>query len=93
MDRADRRSRNMAVTSAVGRAVVGTLDPERAFHAIAEGAVLDGLKLDGLALVPTGSPPAFHELVAGDLDRPTLRAALRAQLIAQPRQRAPHRGR
>src|SRR6202011_1930782 len=31
IDRADRRSRTLGVTSAVDRAVVGTLDPERAF--------------------------------------------------------------
>ncbi|HEV7663447.1 MAG TPA: ATP-binding protein [Chloroflexota bacterium] len=86
MDRADRRSRNMAVTSAVGRAVVGTLDPERAFQAIAETAVLDGLKLDGLALLPIGTPAAFHQHVATDADRPSLRDALVAQLALQPRQ-------
>ena len=85
MDRADRRSRNMAVTSAVGRAVVGTLDPERAFQAIAESVVLDGLKLDGLALVPLDSPPAFNEHVASEGDRPSLRAALAAQLLLVPR--------
>jgi signal transduction histidine kinase len=86
MDRADRRSRNMAVTSAVGRAVVGTLDPERAFQAIAEGAVLEGLKLDGLALLPLGSPAAFHEHVASEVDRRTLRGALVEQLVIHPRQ-------
>jgi signal transduction histidine kinase len=86
MDRADRRSRNLAVTSAVGRAVVGTLDPERAFQAIAERVVLDGLKLDGLALLPIDSPPAFQEHVASDSDRPTLRAALVEELARQPRQ-------
>jgi signal transduction histidine kinase len=85
-DRADRRSRNMAVTSAVGRAVAGTLDPERAFEAIAEGAVLDGLKLDGLALVPLGRPPGFSAHVAADVDRPATRAALREQLVLAPRQ-------
>jgi signal transduction histidine kinase len=92
MDRADRRSRNMAVTSAVGRAVVGTLDPERAFQAIAEGAVLDGLKLDGLALVPMGSPAAFREHVVCEVDRPTLRSAIVEQLIQQPRQIDLHTG-
>src|SRR5579859_1212848 len=86
MDRADRRSRNLAVTSAVGRAVVGTLDPERAFHAIAERAVLDGLKLDGLAIVPIDSPPAFVAHVASAADRPTLRTVLVEQLALQPRQ-------
>src|SRR5216684_505947 len=86
MDHADRRSRNLAVTSAVGRAVVGTLDPERAFQAIAERVVLDGLKLDGLALLPIDSPAAFLEHVASDNDRPALRAALLEQLARQPRQ-------
>src|SRR5207302_7606858 len=86
MDRADRRSRNMAVTSAVGRAVVGTLDPERAFQAIAERVVLDGLKLDGLALLPIDSSAAFLEHVASDHDRPALRAGLVEQLALQPRQ-------
>jgi signal transduction histidine kinase len=86
MDRADRRSRNLAVTSAVGRAVVGTLDPEQAFEAIAERAVLDGLKLDGLALLPTSSPAAFDGRVASDLDRPTLCAALVVQLGLEQRQ-------
>jgi signal transduction histidine kinase len=86
MDRADRRSRNMAVTSAVGRAVVGTLDPERAFQAIAEGAVLDGLRLDGLALLPIGSPATFSEHVATDADRPTLRRAVIERLGLRPRQ-------
>jgi signal transduction histidine kinase len=84
MDRADRRSRNMAVTSAVGRAVAGTLDPERAFRAIAEPAVLEGLKLDGLALLPIGAA-LFHEHVACDVDRATLRAALIEQLTLEPR--------
>jgi len=86
MDRSDRRSRNLAVTSAVGRAVVGTLDPERAFEAIAERAVLDGLKLDGLALLPLDFSATFGEHVASDLDRPTLRAAVVAQLSLAPRQ-------
>src|SRR6266851_2554713 len=62
------------------------LDPERAFQAIAERVVLDGLKLDGLALLPIDSPPAFHEHVASDSDRPELRAALVEQLTLQPRQ-------
>jgi len=86
LDHADRRSRSMAVTSAVGRAVVGTLDPERAFQAIAEAAVLDGLKLDGLALVPVASPTAFHEHVVCDVDLPALRSAIVEQLIQEPRQ-------
>lgn len=86
LDRADRRSRNLAVTSAVGRAVVGTLDPERAFQAIAERAVLEGLKLDGLALLPIDAPAAFGEHVASDADRPLLRAALLGQLVLRPRE-------
>jgi len=86
MDSADRRSRNLAVTSAVGRAVAGTLDPERAFAAIVERAVLDGLKLDGLALLPMNSPGAFEGRVASDVDRPTMRAALVAQLGLKQRQ-------
>lgn len=86
IDRADRRSRNLGVTSAVGRAVAGTLDPERAFEAIAERVVLDGLKLDGLALLPIDSPPAFAGHVASDTDRPILRRALVERLALHPRQ-------
>lgn len=86
MDRADRRSRNLAVTNAVGRAVVGTLDPQRAFKAIAESAVLEGLKLDGLALSPIGSSPAFSEHVTTETDRRQLRAALVDQVALFPRQ-------
>ncbi len=48
--------------------------------------VLDGLKLDGLALLPIDSPAAFLEHVASDNDRPALRAALLEQLALQPRQ-------
>jgi signal transduction histidine kinase len=92
MDRADRRSRNMSVTSAVGRAIAGTLDQERAFEAIADTAVLDGLKLDGLALVPLGTQPAFHEHVSSELDRPLLRAALVQQLVVDPREIDLHSG-
>lgn len=84
-DRADRRSRNMAMTSAVGRAVAGTLDPQRAFHAIAEGSVLDGLKLDGLALVPIGPTSGFSAHIASDCDRPALRTVLVDQLALDPR--------
>jgi len=86
MDRADRRSRNMAMTSAVGRAVAGTLDPQRAFEAIAQRAVLDGLKLDGLALLPIGTPPEFSAYIATECDRPGLRAALLQQLALEPRE-------
>jgi len=83
---AQTQGRTTTVTSAVGRAVVGTLDPERAFEAIVERAVLDGLKLDGLALLPMNSPAAFEGRVASDLDRPTLRAALVSQLGLKQRQ-------
>jgi signal transduction histidine kinase len=93
MDRADRRSRNMAVTSAVGRAVVGTLDPERAFQAIADRAVLDGLKLDGLALVPLDESATFAEHVASEADRPSLRHVLIEQLVMHPRQLDVHTAR
>jgi signal transduction histidine kinase len=86
IDRADRRSRNMAMTSAVGRAVAGTLDPQRAFQAIAEGPVLDGLKLDGLALTPIGTSAAFTTHVSSDCDRPALRSTLLEQLSLRPRQ-------
>ncbi|HLZ27833.1 MAG TPA: HAMP domain-containing sensor histidine kinase [Chloroflexota bacterium] len=86
MDSADRRSRNLAVTSAVGRAVVGTLDPSRAFEAIAERAVLDGLRLDGLALVPTTGSATFAAHIACDVDRPSLRAALVTELGLDSRQ-------
>jgi signal transduction histidine kinase len=92
MDRADRRSRNMAVTSAVGRAVAGTLDPARAFQAIADSAALEGLKLDGLALMPMGPSPNFHEHVTADNDRPALRTALLEQLEAHGRQVELHTG-
>jgi len=93
MDRADRRSRNMAVTSGVGRAVAGTLDPARAFQAIADSGVLDGLKLDGLALMPLGTSPLFAEHIATDCDRPALRSALLAQVEAHGQQVDLHTGR
>ena len=92
MDRADRRSRNMAVTSAVGRAVAGTLDPARAFQAIADSAALEDLKLDGLALMPMGALPIFAEHVAADRDRSGLRAALLQQLEARGQQIDLHTG-
>jgi signal transduction histidine kinase len=86
MDRADRRSRNLAMTSAIGRAVAGTLDPQRAFQAIAETTVLDGLKLDGLALMPIGPSPVFAAHVVSECDRPALRTALLEQLAARPKE-------
>lgn len=79
MDRGGLRSRNLALTSAVGRAVAGTLDPALAFQAVTTREVRDLLKLDGLALVPLGDPPAFEEHVACDSDLPLLRAVLAAQ--------------
>jgi signal transduction histidine kinase len=85
MDRADRRSRNLAVTSSVGRAVAGTLDPERAFGAITSRTVLDGLKLDGLAVLPIGDPSPFGEQVVAELDRPRLRSAVVRELAERPR--------
>ncbi len=84
MDRADRRSRNLAVTSAVGRAVAGTLDPERALESITSTAVVEGLKLDGIGVVPLGQTPAFRERVATESDRPALKAAVLAEMARQP---------
>jgi signal transduction histidine kinase len=92
MDRADRRSRNLAVTSSVGRAVVGTLEPERAFEAITAPGVLEGLKLDGLAVLPLGETPAFGEHVEAETDRPELRAAMLSELARRPRQLEVHGG-
>jgi signal transduction histidine kinase len=83
LDRADRRSRNMALTSAVGRAVAGTLDLQRAFQAITAAPVLDRLSLDGLALVPI-EPERFGAQVASEADQPTLRRALVEQLAVDP---------
>jgi diguanylate cyclase (GGDEF)-like protein/PAS domain S-box-containing protein len=85
MDRAERRSRDIALTSSVGRAVAGTLNLELAFQAILARGVRDTLKLDGLALVPLGEYPAFVEQVATDIDQPELRAALVRQVVADPR--------
>ena len=52
VDRADRRSRDLELTSAVGRAVAGTLKAEVAFRAITSREVRDVLRLDGMALMP-----------------------------------------
>src|SRR5579859_7989797 len=79
MDRGERRSRNMALMSRVGRAVAGTLRPEVAFKAIAAREVRDTLKLDGISLVPLGSTPAFIGHQAGDVDDPALRQELAGQ--------------
>jgi diguanylate cyclase (GGDEF)-like protein/PAS domain S-box-containing protein len=76
MDRGERRSRNLALMSRVGRAVAGTLRPEIAFQAIAAREVRDTLKLDGIALVPLGPNAAFGAHVAGDVDEPRLREDL-----------------
>jgi len=85
METADRRSKNLSMTNAVGRAVAGTLNPELAFEAISARAVRDALKVDGLALVPIGDPPAFAEYVACDVDQPLLRASLGARVAEQQR--------
>src|SRR6266511_3921153 len=84
MDRADRRSHNLAVTSAVGRSVAGTLDPERAFESITSRPVLDGLKLDGLALLPLGDAATFGEHVVAEVDLPSLRAVVVREVALRP---------
>lgn len=81
MDRAQRRSRDLALTSGVGRAIAGTLHPEVAFAAIAAQEVRDALRLEGLALVPAESEPAFAAHVAGEVDQPELRRSLARQAI------------
>jgi diguanylate cyclase (GGDEF)-like protein/PAS domain S-box-containing protein len=80
LDRGARRSRGLALTSAVGRAVAGALQPEVAFQAIATHEVRDTLKLDGLALMPLSEQSTFHEYVATDDDQPALRTALLQQM-------------
>src|SRR6266508_3222077 len=85
MDRADRRSHNLAVTSAVGRSVAGTLDPERAFESITSTAVLEGLKLDGLALLPLGDAATFGEHVVAEVDLPSRRAVVVREVAVRPR--------
>ncbi len=92
MDRADRRSHNLAVTSSVGRAVAGTLDPERAFEAITSRPVLDGLKLDGLALLPLGDAATFGEHVVAEVDLPSLRAVVVREVALRPRVLEIHAG-
>jgi signal transduction histidine kinase len=84
MDTADRHSKNLSMTSAIGRAVAGTLRPELAFDAIAAREVRDALKLDGLALLPIGPAAAFEAYLACEVDQPTLRAALSAQIAQNP---------
>jgi diguanylate cyclase (GGDEF)-like protein/PAS domain S-box-containing protein len=83
MDRGERRSRNMALMSRVGRAVAGTLRPEVAFTAIAAREVRDTLKLDGIALIPLGATPTFIGHHAGDVDQPALRRELAVELVKQ----------
>jgi diguanylate cyclase (GGDEF)-like protein/PAS domain S-box-containing protein len=80
MDRADRRLRDLALTSAVGRAVAGTLKPEEAFRSITAREVRETLGLNGLALVPLGEPAQFPEHVACERDEPALRAILAQQV-------------
>lgn len=84
METADRRSKNLSMTSAVGRAVAGTLRPELAFEVIAGRDVRDALKVDGLALVPIGTSPAFDQYLACDVDQPVLRTLLGDQMTQQP---------
>src|SRR5258708_254747 len=76
LDSAERRSTRRALTSRVGRAVAGTLDPVQAFSAITDSGVLDALKLDGLAFMPLCEPPIFHERVGGPADYHSLRTAV-----------------
>ncbi|HYY87677.1 MAG TPA: hypothetical protein VFA49_02695, partial [Chloroflexota bacterium] len=87
MDSADRRSRHLAVTSTVGRAVAGTLDAEHALHAITVPPVREGLKLDGLALLPLADPAPFgdHVATAHDTEWQMLREALVRELRRRPR--------
>jgi len=85
MDRAARRSHNLALSSRVGRAVARTLRPEQAFQAILARDVRDTLKLDGLALLPLGDSPAFTEQVACDVDQMELRTALAKCVASDPR--------
>src|SRR5579859_229625 len=82
LDRGERRSRDLALMSRVGRAVAGTLRPEIAFQAITAREVLDTLKLDGMALVPLGPTPSFVAHQAGDVDQPALCLALADQVSA-----------
>jgi signal transduction histidine kinase len=84
METADRRSKNLAMTSAVGRAVAGTLNPQLAFEAITTQAVRDELKVEGLALMPIGSTPAFAEYVACTEDQPLLRELLAREIANDP---------
>ncbi len=85
MDNAERRSRNLTLTSAIGRAVAGTLDPEAAFQAITARNVRDLMRVDGLALAPLQEPYPFNEYVASDLDQPLVREELARHLAADPR--------
>src|SRR5712691_8281200 len=80
LDRGARRSRGLALTSAVGRAVAGALEPGVAFQAIVGHEVRDTLKLDGLALMALGESAGFGEYVASGDDQPLLRAALVQQM-------------
>src|ERR1044071_8677919 len=85
MDRADRRSRNMAVTSAVGRAVVGTLDPERAVPAIADRAGRVGLRLAGPAFLRLADPGVFQPTIPPGWACPSWRGTWLDPLVPHPR--------
>ena len=79
MDSAERRSRQLALTSRVGRAVAGTLDPAKAIAAIVDSGVMEDLKLDGLALTPVSDPPAFLPNIVTKSDKESLRTTLAEQ--------------
>jgi diguanylate cyclase (GGDEF)-like protein/PAS domain S-box-containing protein len=87
MDRARRRSRDLALTSAVGRAVAGTLRPDVAFEAITSAEVLEALKLDGMALQPAeaAGASAFEAHVVCELDRPDLRRRVARRAVGARR--------
>src|SRR6185503_18670452 len=74
----------------VGRAVAGTHDPERAYESITSASVLEGLKLDGLGLLPLGEEPAFGEHIATEVDQPRLRSAMLVEMARRPRQLEVH---
>src|SRR5437868_15437632 len=92
MDRGERRSRNLALMSRVGRAVAGTLRPQVAFRAIAAREVMDTLNLDGMALVPLGPNPLFAAYLAGEKDEPALRERLTSKVAADGKRVVLHGG-
>ena len=67
IDRAERRSRNLTLTSAVGRAVAETRNHDVAFRAITAVNVRDDLRLEGLGLLPLRDPPAFEPAGVGSV--------------------------